>query len=76
MAGSPRYTIHSPAGEYVASCKYPEDGAAIVALYGTGAQIRARHKKPALWTEGEEVQSAGESFDFVAETVRVREGNR
>ena len=67
MAGAPRFKVFSPTGEYVASCKYPSDAAAIVAAYGEAAQIRDGHsKKHTLFTNGPD-GDAGESYDAVAE---------
>ena len=77
MAASPKYKIFNPGGEYVASCKYAEDAAALMALYGDGAEIRTEHaKSTTVWREGAEQQSAGESYDFVASTVIARETER
>ena len=68
---SPKYKIFAAPikgkAEYVASCHYLEDAAAIVAMRGTGATIRLGHSSAwTLWTEGAEAQHAGESYDFVA----------
>jgi hypothetical protein len=67
MASSPQLKVYRN-GEYVASCKYAEDAAAIVGLSGT---IRIGHNK-IIWHEGNESQPASESYDFVAETIRKR----
>ena len=82
MASSPRYKVYvlrTVAGdgsgaveEYVASCKYAEDAAALVAVLGEGATIRFGHG-PVLWAEGREDQSAGESYDHVREVCDARE---
>jgi len=73
MAATPRFKIFSPLGEYVASCVHLEDAAALVALYGDGAQVRDGHtKKSTLWTEGAEQISAGESYDGAAAVMRSR----
>ena len=75
MAASPRFKVYTPEGEYVASCHYASDAGAIVNLYGDGATIRDGHRKAnVVWTEGSEEQPAGESYDFVVETVMVRLG--
>jgi hypothetical protein len=77
MAASPGLKVFNPSGEYVASCKFAEDAAAIVAIYGDGAEIRIGHKKTdCVWREGSEVQPAGESFDQVALTVCRRAKER
>ncbi|ETV28924.1 hypothetical protein K3Z95_01355 [Pseudomonas aeruginosa] len=65
--------VYDPAGNYVASCVAAEAGAALMAMYGDGAEIRNGHsKKNAIWREGFEQQSAGESYDFVAAVVADR----
>ena len=74
MASAPKYKVFNPSGEYVASCKHAEDAAAVVALYGDGAQIRTSHsKRDTVWVEGEESDSAANSVDFVALMVALRE---
>jgi len=73
MAGSPLLKVYSATGEYVAACRYAEDAAAIVALRGEGTTIRLGHtKRQTVWTEGQEAQAAGESYDFVGEVVLGR----
>lgn len=73
MAAAPQLKVFAPTGEYVASCKYAEDAAAIVAVYGDGAEIRIGHKKAnVVWREGSEDQPAGESFDLVTMTICER----
>lgn len=76
MSGAPSYKVYRPLPgngtkrEYVASCKYLEDAAAIVALYGDGAQIRWLHRaKNVLWTEGVDGR-AGDSLDDCAASCR------
>jgi hypothetical protein len=72
MAGSPRYKVFTDAGEYVASCKYPDDAAAIVAAHSIhGWRIRDGHGGSDVWIEGVD-GSAGESFDEVARVVLLR----
>lgn len=72
MAASPKYKVYSKHGEYLASCKYAEDAAAIVALNGEGSTIRLGHTI-ILWTEGKETCPAYESYDTVASVVDERE---
>lgn len=72
MAATPRYKVYNAENEYVASCKHPEDAAAIVALNGAGTTIRLGHTG-FLWREGQESQPAGESYDYVAQTCYARE---
>ena len=74
MAVSPCYKVYAR-GKYVASCRYLEDAASLVALNGEGSEIRYRHDGPVLWREGREEFLAGESFDRVAQVAgeRLRE---
>jgi hypothetical protein len=66
------WKVYTPAPrEYVAACKRPEEAAILVAALGTGAQIKFEHHTP-VWTEGEEDQSAADSYDHVAETCLER----
>lgn len=68
--------IYNPSGEYRASCVDYTDAAALCALYGDGAEARNGHaKKNAIWREGEEAQSAGESYDFAARIIMERMGD-
>lgn len=71
MAGSPSWKVYTADKEYVASCKYPEHGAAIVTNLGDGSTIRYGHKH-IVWTEGKEIIPAGESFDEVAKVCFSR----
>lgn len=65
--------IYTPAGHYVASCNDESAAAALMAFYGDGAEIRNGHaKKNAIWREGSESQAAGESYDFVVNTIHER----
>ena len=74
MAGSPDWKIYTREGEYIASAKYPEDAAAIVAMRGEGTTIRYGHnKRDIVWTEGQGADGeAGESYDAVAATCYQR----
>lgn len=70
MAATPKLKVFNAKGEYIAACKHPEDAAAIVNIRGDGSTIRDGHgKSDIVWTEGAESKPAGESYDFVAETV-------
>ena len=71
MAQSPAFKVYSSTGEYLASCKYPEDAAALIAALGDGTTIRYKHGAT-VWTEGNEEFPASESYDFVAEKVLER----
>lgn len=65
--------IYDPEGKYQASCVDVAGAAALMSFYGTGAEIRNGHsKKKCLWKEGAEDQPAGESYDFVIETINSR----
>lgn len=74
MSGSPSLKIFNPSGEYIGCVKHYEDAACLVALYGTGAQVRYGHnKRNSLWTEGSEEFLAGESYDRAGAVMRERE---
>jgi hypothetical protein len=65
--------IYSAQGDFLGSAVYAEDAAAMVAVQGAGATIRNGHaKRNVVWHEGEEEQPAGESYDFVAQTIESR----
>lgn len=71
MAASPPFKVHRY-GEYVASVRYLEDAAALVAGH-PGATIRYRaHHGPVLWREGSEAFSAGDSYDDTASLCMER----
>lgn len=73
MAGTPRFKIYNPQGGYVAACKYPEEAAMLTACLGNGTTIRNGHeKRHIVWHEGQETQSASESYDYVAQLVGER----
>lgn len=72
MAASPRWKVYSAEGEYVSACRYVEDAAAVVALYGCVATIRDGHRE-VVWTEGDDKDGcAADSYDHVADVVRTR----
>ena len=71
MAATPKLKVYNKDGEYLAACKHGEDAACLVAMYGNGATIRHEHSR-IVWIEGDEAQLAGESYDFVAETIAAR----
>lgn len=70
MAGSPKFKIHNPEGEYVGSAKYGEDAAAFVSHLGDGAKVKVNGR--IVWREGAEEFLAGESFDDTAATMESR----
>jgi hypothetical protein len=73
MAGSPYLKLFNPQGEYVACFKHLEDAAALVSIYGDGAEIRDGHnKRNTIWREGSEDFSAGESCDRAADVMLDR----
>lgn len=72
MAASPRFKVYSASGEYIGCAKYAEEAAALVALRGDGATVRLDHKH-VVWTEGQEDQSAGESYDYAAGVMYERQ---
>lgn len=74
MAQSPVYKVYAR-GKYIASCKYLEDAATLVASNGGGTKIRYGHNGAILWHEGKEEFEAGESFDRVAEVAGQRQRN-
>ena len=74
MAGAPRYKVYSAAGIYVAACKFAEDAAAVVASY-EGGTIRDGHRT-VVWHEGQETESAANSYDAVAQAIHSRLGVR
>ena len=72
MAASPPIKIYRNK-EYVASCKYFDDAAAIAGMT-PGTVVKWEGKK-VIWTEGAEKLSAGEGWDAAAQIMheRVRE---
>lgn len=70
MAASPTWKVYANK-DYRAACKAVEEAACLVAFLGDGATIRCEHTL-IVWTEGEEDQPAAESYDHVAETVKLR----
>ncbi len=77
MARSLRFKIYNPEGVYVASARWPEEAAVVVAFLGAGATIRNGHRE-LVWTEGQD-GSAAESYDTTAAIVFARcnaEGER
>lgn len=74
MGASPKWKVYSNENEYLAAVRYPEHAAMIVAGIGeNGTTIRFGHdKRLAAWTESQEHDSAGESYDGVADTLYRR----
>lgn len=72
MAATPRWKIYTDVGDYCGCMKCVEDCVRVVAGR-PGYTIRDGHRR-VVWTEGKEIQSAAESYDYVAETVYSRLG--
>lgn len=49
---------------------YAEEAAMLVSCLGDGAEVRVGRR--VVWTEGDEEQGAGASYDEAAETMRAR----
>jgi len=67
-----RYHVNDAEGHLLAGVNKASDGAMFVDAYGPGTTIR----KPSgivLWTEGQETQQAGQSYDHVSDVVHGRE---
>ena len=73
MAGAPVFKVYDAQKKYQAAVKEVEAAALLMNLYGDGATIRYGHGK-VVWTEGAEEQPAGESYDFVGDTIVKRLG--
>ena len=72
MARTPYYKVYDANGDYRASTKHPAEAAAVITLLGKGATIRASDHKRILWHEGQEEDTASNSYDFVTQTVYQR----
>lgn len=70
MSNSPVWKVYRD-GEFVGSCKYPEDAAALVSLGGEKAMVKYDHSL-IVWREGQEEFSADESYDSAAAVMRDR----
>jgi len=70
MAASPRLKVYSADGQYLASFKYAEDAACLVAMRGNASTIREGHST-VVWLEGVD-GIAAESYDALAEVVYHR----
>jgi hypothetical protein len=68
------WKIYDSHSRYVVATKFTEEAAMLVALLGIDAQVKYLHAIVA-WTEGREIQSAGESYDAAGECMlkRVRD---
>ena len=66
------FHVYDQCNELIAAFKTPEDAAMLLGCLGSGYFIR--HNGKNVWCEGQEDQSAAESYDHVAETVYERIG--
>ena len=71
MAATPRFKVYRN-GEYVASCKYAEDAAMMIALSNGGDIRDGRNALKIVWREGSEDFSASESPDMAAQVIMDR----
>lgn len=69
MAQSPPFKVYRD-GEYIGSCKYAEDAAALIAINGIGV-VKFGHRH-VVWREGSEEISASESYDSAAKIMYRR----
>ncbi len=65
-----RFFVKDPDGECIARTARPEEAAMLVACLGTGYMVTANGLLG--WEEGQEKQSASESYDYAAETILSR----
>lgn len=70
MAGSPRWKVYSASDEYIGSCKYLEDAAALCGMRDNRATIRDGHRR-IVFTQGID-GNAGDSYDDTREIVLSR----
>lgn len=66
----PTLKIYDDADRYVASCKFFQHAAAIVAVIGDGATVRWHHKHN-IYTQGKD-GDATTCYEVAAETMRGR----
>lgn len=72
MAATPRFSVYTPSGEYIGTCKYAEDAGALISVQGPGATIRTSHRhRDIVWTEGND-GLARNGCDVVAKTISER----
>lgn len=64
------WNVYSNENELRAACQYAEDAGMLVSCLGEGTTIK--YGKVVVWTEGEEDQPAGESYDYVAQVCNSR----
>lgn len=69
MGQSPIWKVYREK-EYIASCKYAEDAAALCVIQNKGT-VRYGHNK-IVWVEGHEDFSAGDSYQGAAEIMFKR----
>ena len=73
MAQSPVFKVFRN-GEYVASCKYPEDAAAICGM-GGDCCVKYGHKGPVIYHHKNDNEIAGNSWDDAADLMVARVDN-
>jgi len=71
MAATPRWKVYRD-NEYVGSCKYVEDAAALIAMSNCGDIRDGYNARKIVWREGCEAFSAADSYDQVARIVHNR----
>ena len=72
MASTLQFKVFDVDGEYLASFRYVEDAAILVAAKEDGTTIRNGHsKRTIVWTEGVD-GSASRSYSVVADIVHGR----
>jgi hypothetical protein len=67
---APKWKVYLGA-EFIASCRYPEDAAALVAAHRDGGYVYYNHDL-CVWQEGKEEFWAGENYDRAADIMRQR----
>ena len=67
-----RFSVYNSETEWTGDFRHGEDAAAFVALLGNDAIITDAKTGSILWTEGDELFSASESYDRCAETLESR----
>lgn len=66
--------VYDEDGDLRAIFAFPEEAACLIAMLGDGSNIRFGHVQ-VVWVEGQEEQSAEESYDYAADTCYGRAGS-
>ena len=71
MASAPRFKFFDSQGEYIASLKYADDAAILLAVHGPGSSVRLGHSKKDTLLEVTEENHASivNSYDETAELI-------